>query len=235
MVSYALNVSHIVRKGVVMSEIGTVYKSIATESLKRWHPEINEEERDELLQGSFEKIEQRIRIEGFIEVAAISIGHSLKKFRLVLPDNFLDIVLHSQDPKCDLGKIIKQIKKIGIHDDKKARVAISAISEVHRRWVNNNKKNFFDPARSEKRFMFLPLKFIGFDEAAKDYVFVKPILDLIGFGVEQQSVRKAYEVYQSTAEWTYLRDTIGYELKYYALSQPEIARIEKQVRRVNDL
>lgn len=183
------------KKGeMIMNKIGTIYKTIANECLTDWYSDMLESERKALLErGDFEEIEGYIGAKNSIESAATAISDFLGLLGYqyhALPQ----ITFYSKNPAEDLEKT-KGIMQFPLYleETQKAELALKALESVHNKWIEDNGKKFFDPKRVGKRYMFTSLYLIGFEESMKDYIFVRPILQLLGLEPDLDTMRLAYQ------------------------------------------
>ena len=176
-----------------MRKIGTIYEQIANTCLTEWYPDMSESDRKALLErGDFEEVEGYIGAKNSIDAAIESIGESLERYQVFLPADFSDVVYFSDTPNADVEKLTIKINK-NICEYTMASIAFEALHKIHLRWIDDNKDKFFDPKRREKRFMFLPIEMISWEEALKDYVFLRPILQLLCIRPETYAIQKFYE------------------------------------------
>ncbi|MBQ3347925.1 hypothetical protein IJG90_00155 [Candidatus Saccharibacteria bacterium] len=134
----------------------------------------------------------------------------------------MDIIFTSREPNRELEEITK--KTGALPEDQKIQIALAALSNIHDVWVNTNTKKFFDPTREGKRYMFLPLEFIGVEEAMKDYIFVEDILTLLCLKPEryhlEQAIRKARNQFATKRGIKTRDDLIGYICSGYYMALP---------------
>lgn len=185
-----------------MKKIGEIYKNIANTCLIAWYPDMSRAERDALLErGDFEEIEGYIGAKNSIDTAIDAVRGDLERYQIFLPTDFSDIVYFSDTPNSDVEKLTIRIgKNRAIDECVMANIAVHALARIHMRWIEDNKKKFFDPKRRDKRFMFLPIEMIGWEEVLKDYVFLRPVLQLLCIKPETHLMRQTYEVHQSLFE-----------------------------------
>lgn len=76
----------------------------------------------------------------------------------------------------------------------KGRTVVRILSAIHNNWVEtpSNADKFNNPKRVGQRYQHLPLEMIGFEEAAIDDIFFKPVLDAMGVEVSQAEKEAAY-------------------------------------------
>lgn len=177
-----------------MNKVGAIYKNIANECLIAWYPDMSGTDRDNLLErGNLQEIESYVGAKNSIDTAIEAIRESLERHQVYLPDNFSDIVYYSDTPNGDVERLTIEIgKNRAINEDAKALIAIYALGKIHARWIGDNTKKFFDEKRRGKRYMFLPIEFIGWDEVLKDYVFLSSILQLLCIRPETYAIQKTY-------------------------------------------
>ena len=178
-----------------MNRIGTIYRSIADGCLAAWYPDMPSAERNALLKrGDLKEIEDYIGAKNSIDAAIEAIRKNLEKYQITLPANFADIVYFSDTPHDDVKELVAKIgKNHAIDDYVMANMAVRMLAGIHMRWIDDNKKKFFDPRRYSKRFLFLPIKMIGWEEVLKDYIFLSPILQLLCIRPETYIIKKAYK------------------------------------------
>ena len=181
-----------------MNKVGTIYKNIANECLMNWYQDMPDAERCNLLErGNLEEIESYVGARNSINTAIEAISESLERYQIYLPNNFSDVVYYSDTPNGDVENLTLEIGKNRTIDEKaKASMAIDALAKIHERWIKDNTKKFFDEKRRDKRYMFLPIEFIGWDVVLKDYVFLRPILQLLFIRPETYAIQVAYEANQ---------------------------------------
>lgn len=176
-----------------MNKIGTIYRTIATECLTAWYSDMSETDRNALLErGDFEEIESYIGAKNSIVSAATAISDFLDRLGYqyhALPQ----IVLYSRNPAESVEKTkgIMQFP-LSLDEPMKAELALEALESVHNKWIEDNGKKFFDPKRVGKRYMFTSLYLIGWEEAMKDYIFVRPILELLNLEPDSDMMKLAY-------------------------------------------
>ena len=182
-----------------MSKVGTIYKNIANEYLIAWCQDMSDTERNNLLErGDLQAIESYVGAKNSIDAAIEAVRESLERYHVYLPDNFSDIVYYSNTPNGDVERVTLEIgKNRAIDESAKASIAIHVLTKIHRRWIDDNTKKFFDEKRRGERYMFLPIEFIGWNEALKDYVFLSPILQLLCIRPETHVIQKAYTANQA--------------------------------------
>ena len=62
---------------------------------------------------------------------------------------------------------------------------------VHDGWVEDNVKLFFtEKADRGQQYQYLPLEFIGWDEAKSDLLFIKPIIHSIGGYADEAEIKE---------------------------------------------
>ena len=181
-----------------MNKVGAIYKNIANECLIAWYPDMSDTERDNLLErGNLQEIESYVGAKNSIDTAVEAVREDLERYQVYLPDDFSYIVYYSDMPNGEAERITLEIgKNRAIDENTKVSIAIHALDKIHRRWIDDNTKKFFDEKRRGKRYMFLPIEFIGWDEVLKDYVFLSPILQLLGIRAETCAIQEAYAINQ---------------------------------------
>ena len=206
----------------VLSADNNVYREIAKNALMNWNGMSPEEADESILNSSVEDLESQVYAQGSIKEALSGInkalemrkrfsedGNTLSEARLfyevlssdkrennVDEEKLFDAVLNSEkdsDVFKDLGEKLK-----GVED--KENFALDVLSVVHEGWIKNNLKKLNDPNRVGKRYQFMPLEFIGIDEAKADLIFVEPIFKAAGMEIDEAKLGYKYARYKKFSE-----------------------------------
>lgn len=220
----------------IMNNIGTIYAQIANTCLSEWYPDMSESDRKALLErGDFEEVEGYIGAKNSIESAATAISDFLD--RLGYQYHALSqIVLYSKNPAESVEKT-KGIMHfpLSLDEPMKAELALEALESVHNKWIEDNGKKFFDPKRVGKRYMFTSLYLIGWEEAMKDYIFIRPTLQLLGLEPDLDTMKLAYQSAQQETTLV-VKDPVAMLDNEYPELMKNLSRDEKIdiVRQITD-
>ncbi len=69
------------------------------------------------------------------------------------------------------------------------------LGTIHDNWVKTNPNNFLEPDRNRER-QFVPLTLLDWKEVQSDLLFLKPILEGAGITVDEEQLKKEFEVRQ---------------------------------------
>lgn len=188
-----------------------MYEEIGSECLRTWYPDLSPMEINSILaRQDFDEIEGYIGAKDSIETCTRALRHELEHYGIRLYDGFLAAVLYAEDPESEAVELRDLAERSELTGDFKGRIAIKLLSAVHDRWVATSTSKFFDESRHNKQYMFMPLELIGLEEATKDFIFVEPILTLIGLNPTMEELRSAYQSSQKAylQLWN-IRDAIG--------------------------
>lgn len=72
---------------------------------------------------------------------------------------------------------------------------LEVLGTIHDNWVKNNPDNFLKPDRNKER-QFVPLELLDWKEVQSDLLFLKPILEGAGITVDEEQLKKEFEVRQ---------------------------------------
>lgn len=183
------------RKGVgIVDKAGEIYKSIANECLSAWYPDMADDVRQGIIEhGDLEEIESLIGAQSSIDAAINALQEALGVYQIRLPSYFSDIIYHSGTPNSDVEQLTIEIgRNRAIGERAMTSIALRVLSRIHTRWIKDNVKKYFDENRRDKRYMFLPIEFIGWDEVLKDYIFLRPLLQLLCIRPETYVIQQAY-------------------------------------------
>ena len=219
-----------------MNKVGTIYEQIANTCLTEWYPDMSETDRNTLLErGDFEEIESYIGAKNSIVSAATAISDFLDRLGYqyhALPQ----IVLYSRNPAESVEKTkgIMQFP-LSLEETMKAELALEALESVHNKWIEDNGKKFFDPKRVGKRYMFTSLYLIGWEEAMKDYIFIRPTLQLLGLEPDLDTMKLAYQSAQQETTLV-VKDPVAMLDNEYPELMKNLSRDEKIdiVRQITD-
>ena len=100
--------------------------------------------------------------------------------------------LDSEESFINFIKDIRYTTKVNLHLNE----IIKALVQIHNNWCASNRHKFIDPKRVGKRYQFLQLQYIGFEEAILDYIFIKPLIRNCGSNHSEGGLRRAYIKYQ---------------------------------------
>ena len=139
---------------------------------------------------------------GYVEMAILAIRYVLEHYKCFLPDDFTEIVTESATPEADIKSFKESIsfERLISHakvDNLKVTLAFSATSNVHDQWRLENLSHLSDPTFFTRRYMMLPLRFIGFNDVLSHYEpYVEPILSLLELAPDVEQFHKAYLEHQ---------------------------------------
>lgn len=178
---------------------GQIYLEVAKNCLENWYPDMPEKERSALLaRADFEELETYIGAKSSIEAAITGFNKGCQAIRLpdyfYLPDDFVEKVIFNNDTDGIYTYKIEEICYSAAFKDPclLSTAVVLMLNTIHDEWVAHNTKKFFDESRKEKRFMFMPLMLIGWNEARKDLIFLMPLLDKLGFHLEEEDIKARY-------------------------------------------
>ena len=103
-----------------------------------------------------------------------------------------DSILNDEKNSDIFKKLGEKLK--GVED--KEEFALDVLSVVHDDWIKDNLKKLNDPNRVDKRYQFMPLEFIGIDEAKSDLIFVSPIFEAAGVKIDEAKLGYKYAQYR---------------------------------------
>ena len=160
-----------------LSAKNNVYREIARNALMNWNGLSQEEADQKVTESSIDELEQMVGAKGSIESATRGIQKALadRKIEWDGQEELLDTVLNGtkdDKPFEELSGKIEEVCKRGQMGD----FVFDVLSTVHEQWIQDNPQKFFNEKRAGKRYQFMPLELIGYDEAMADNMFLKPIL-----------------------------------------------------------
>ena len=180
---------------------GKIYLEIAKNCLNNWYPDMPEEKKTELLErGDFDELESYIGAETSIRAAIRGFNwgchyRHLPDYFWLEMDEFWEEKIRNEKNGGQIEKDIRNIAYSSMFKDPVAKcwVTIDALGAIHNSWIRTNPEKYFDKKRRDKRFMFMPVEFIGWEEAKKDLIFLAPILEAIGFEVYEDLLEEIYK------------------------------------------
>lgn len=169
----------------------TAYQKIAKAALMEWNS-CTDEEADKIVRDeSVEKLEKRVFAKSSIESGLQGI---LKQIDLESKENEL---ISEIEGKVESASELEEMGKLVIETEHIDDIIIRALSDMHDNWVKTNGKKFLGLKDNGKRrnteYMFLPLYLLSWEEAKKDLLFLKPILEASGISVDESSLQKKFE------------------------------------------
>lgn len=179
-----------------MKKAGKLYLRVAEEVLRTWFAtDVSDERREELLmEADFDKLENEfVHGVGSIKAGINSLARQVPGVPPLYTDHFLYGIV------ADTEKLRQETAKLGTAE--RAQVCIRILSDVHASWIAANPQKFFDEKREAKRYMFMPLELIGFEEATADLVFVKPMLEELFLSEPEEVLRRTYKDAFRAFDW----------------------------------
>lgn len=188
------------------------YKEIAKDALMSFNGLSEEEAEKKVRESSNEELELEVYAQG-------SIGYALEGFQKFAQENFektedwelpegmkafpdkeiaelkeaiMDGPIDSRafkNAKRRLGVCYKEGYKAEDVVKTANEMIVSVLSNIHDGWVKDNQKKF--NAREQKH-QHMPVELIGWDEAKKDLLFLKPILFAMNIGYDEKELEQAY-------------------------------------------
>ena len=181
-------------------KVGEVYGEIAKNALVKRNGMSEEEATEKVANSTFDELEGMIGASGSIKTACESIADRLHLS--ATESELLDAVLHGDNDEIfeeaeeDVDFINGAFVDSGEESlENKERYILDILSDIHDNWCAENEAKFFDGYRAEKRYQFLKLETIGFDEATSDLLFVEPILKKIGIDIDIENLEEQYNSY----------------------------------------
>lgn len=101
---------------------------------------------------------------------------------------------------------------------------IDMLSVIHNNWVKNNPNNFMKEGRN-KEYQFVPLMLLDWEEAKSDLLFLKPILEAGQINIDEETLKREFELRQME----FLLDnniTTHEQLLYYLNSSRYLEELE---------
>lgn len=184
-------------------KVGKIYAEIARGYFaEQYTGSILEENREALLlNGSFGDVDKELRLKSSIEDTIQALHDALYEHtQSCLPANFSEIVLFSQANNIEyISALISKLE-----EDEKGQIVVKMLEAVHNRWIISNPKKFFQKKCLDEQFRFMPIQLIGYEEAKKDFVIVRPILKAIGLWPRSERyIRRAFR----QEEYRFLKET----------------------------
>lgn len=172
---------------------GKIHQQSANKLIRQYYPEMEEAKRSEILNSDFDHIEGFVLVEEFLKMAANTLSILLADCGVVLPKNFIDIILFDSEPEITLASAIEKCQAIGFNQGESGTAALAVITNVHDLWVWNFMDHFFISDRLYKNYWFMPLELVGIDELKRYYeCYVEPLLQLFLPNISFDFVERAY-------------------------------------------
>lgn len=184
------------------NKVGEVYGEIAKNALVKWNGLSEEEAAEKVASSTFDELEGMVGASSSIKAAceAISITFYLEASGTEL----FDAVMHG-DTNGLFKKATEDVEDLSFSEhfedsgdeslENKEKYILDVLSDIHDDWCAKNEAKFFDMNRANKRYQFLKLEAIGFNEATSDLLFVEPILKKIGMDVNIDNLEEQYRSY----------------------------------------
>lgn len=183
------------------------------------------------------EIESYIHLAGLFKVGVEELRRLLQKDDIVVPDNFLAVLLHSEAPRKDAEDLIFDLKQRDYSEDEVARIAIQVLYVIHDEWVKLNSREFFDPCRKWQRSRFMPFELIGLETALKYRVVLDEINMVLGLKVHTGALRSLYWQMQKDfcrKHLLHTREDLSEYLRYsdYYSMVPDIQEVIRKSPRI---
>jgi len=165
------------------------YKEIAFYALREWNGLSEEEANKKVNLFTWKELETEVYAKSSIDHAIDSI---IANFHLTEEDKIalskavyegpVDAPIFSK-----IGALFKDLR------DEETMV-LGFLTDIHNGWVidNSSEKTFNKKKDSKKLRQYVPLPLLGYSEAMKDFIFLKPILDACGVDVNNLQLEGAY-------------------------------------------
>lgn len=189
-------------------KVGLLYRCIARNCFEKCYPEMSKHLVDEILiRGDIDEIESCVAVREKLKVVITVLDSILTKDNIKMAKDAFDVLLYSETPEYDLEEIMIEIGLRKYDLASKVEMNITLVSALHDNWVSLNSDKFFYETREDRRFMFMPLELVGFNEMLNNYLYVKDIAHLFDFGVDMVELEKGYyEARRSFMERNSLHD-----------------------------
>lgn len=172
--------------------VSSIYWDIVKDQLDRHFPALHLNYRSSRI--AFIDLESIVHVKTPVAAGIDSMRQSLTKVGINLPDNIVDIIIHSETPLRDCKEIREQIKAKKLTEEEKGEILFQATAAIHSQRVQDDSigKGF---ARIDisSRYIYMPIELIGFDNAREDYAFVKGIADALALRTHEYYIRDAYK------------------------------------------
>ena len=160
-------------------KVGTLYRNIARKRLMAGGTTESVYEVDEMLAGcKYGTIETYVNLEPLIQLSYEQLNTVLAKYKITLPHDFVDVVLHSEWPEDDLEEITIGVNLLNLSELMKCVVALKTLRGIHDEWVKRNVDKFGDGGVRE-RMQFMPFCLIGEQGVREWYALVEDILTVL--------------------------------------------------------
>lgn len=172
------------------------YYQVAREALIKWNG-LTEEQADKIIaESSFEEIEGQVYAQGSMMHAVNAIGRNLGLNEEEI-SQFADEVFGRTDSTEMMERLQKELGKANFGEylsskqNNMPKLVVDTMEAVHDGWVEDNAKLFFTKkADRGQQYQYLPLEFIGWDEAKSDLLFIKPIIHAIGGYADETEIKE---------------------------------------------
>ena len=177
---------------------GKAHLKAATELLYQYYPDMDEEERNQLLATKdYDRLEGHVGAEEYLRVSADTLSILLSDFGVELPKSFTNIILHDDRPEETLKEAKKLCQELKWNNGEKGGVATAIVSNVHDLWVWNFADHFFIKDRLHKNYRFMPFELVGLDELSRYFeTYVEPVMSVLFPGVCIDYVERHYACMQ---------------------------------------
>lgn len=174
-----------------MNKSDVPYYKVAKEVLMNGEGLTEEEANDFIAQSSFEEIERRVGAEE-------PMRYAIQEFtELLIEDGeiaeAIEQMVFGQYDGTETMKDMIERDNLRLTDTDHYENAIEMLKEVHHGWVEDNSYNFFS---SDKKIQYLPLEFIGWEQAKKYLIFVTPIIEAMGGKIDEKELEEYYKEFR---------------------------------------
>ena len=213
----------------------SIYRTIAKDALKSWNG-LSEEEAGKISkESSYDELESKIGAHSSIDAAGRGICEALVTRGLLekygkeydaLEDGFFEItdfdgeynIKHPNWAQESFNEALKIMSEKFEQVTDKEDFVLDVLDTIHDNWMDNNMDKLNDPKRTSKRYQFMPLSLIGFNEAKSDLLFVRPILEAGGMNIDEEKLETTYENYNKGAKVLFTPEN-RYDLDKYSIDK----------------
>ncbi len=173
--------------------VGDVYAEAAWGCFRERYPEMSVVEVSGILnRRDFDEIESYIHLANLFKAGVKKLRQELKKDNIMVPRDFLMLLLYSDKPREDARRLITELKLHDYMERDISRIAIQMLKAIHDEWVIQYKDDFFDPKRMWQRSRFMPFELIGLDPARRYRIVFDEIAMVLGWKVHTETLRALY-------------------------------------------
>lgn len=121
---------------------------------------------------------------------------SILEFRdgIVPPRRLFETIIYSENPEEEIEGFLCQVRQSSA--PRRAELTIMMLNEAHDEWVQQHTALFFDPDKQYLQCRFMPMELIGFDAVKQYLIYIKDLLVLFGWTVDEKLLMMAYRLTQ---------------------------------------